>query len=153
MKTLAETPAHLLSLVLLAEPFVAATTAGQTVAFVDDGRQNVAEETAFREAGFFARVLPPLEAKTVSQGAGRGVVDVGLAVRLAVNPGWTNSAGENAPADIWTLIQNVKAQVLGWDPPAVERERYQLGETALSLDLSDPGQLAYLLFFQKRCAF
>lgn len=127
---------------------VATSFAGSPLkAIKDDGHQHDAEQALLRTAGYHATVLPLLDADLIGEGAGASIIDAGLAIRVAVNPAITPTP------DAYALIREVKQTLTSWDPPKNEAERYRVADKAFIIDDTDPGEIAYILFFTKRCVF
>jgi hypothetical protein len=114
----------------------------------DDGKQQKDEQTALNAAGHAVTVLPLLDGDLVDQGKDEAIVRVGVAVRVAINP-------EKATKDIYALITDAKGAVIGYDGGTVKNpnNRFKLAERTMTLDPTDPGLLAYILFFDKLATF
>jgi hypothetical protein len=128
--------------------FAASGATPAEAVLVDDGKQETAENTALLAAGHVVTVLPILDGETIDQGGDKALVNVGVAVRIAINP-------EKATKNVYQLIADAKAAVLGYDGGTVKhpKNRFSLAQKAFTIDGSDPGLLAYILFFEKRCVF
>jgi len=114
---------------------------------LDDGHTQNLQANALRDYGFYALILPLLDGDLVQQGGPRATVDVGIAVRVAVNP-----TKEGVP-HVTTLMTEVKETLLAWAPPALAKERYRIAEKAFVLTQDDAGEFAYNLFFVKQAVF
>lgn len=102
------------------------------------GEENEVAEAALR-TGLCVTVLPPLDANFRDKAAGKTILDVGLALRLAVNPRPTN-------LNIFTLINDAVMAVS--KPTRNSDNGFTLADAALRIDDAERGALAYHLFFQ-----
>lgn len=145
---------HARDIVATAEPFASEATEGIPLVHKDTGNIYEAEQRSLLHKGYYATVLPLLDGDQVAQGGSTGVIDAGVAVRVAINPAGTqdqsNSGAYIPPKDIYQLVKAVKQTLLGWKK-LVEAERYKLAQKCFLIDDTDPGELAYVLFFTKRC--
>lgn len=128
--------------------FAASGETPAEVVLIDDGKQQPAEDAALLERGHAVTVLPILDGETIDQGVDEAVVSAGVAVRVAINP-------ETATKNIYQLIADAKQAVIGYDGGTVRNpnNRFKVAQKAFTIDGSDPGLLAYILFFEKRCVF
>jgi hypothetical protein len=109
----------------------------------DDGTKFPEEEDALRNTGHCVTVLPLLDGQTVGNATGSAILSVSIAVRVAINP-------ELATLDIYEMVSQVIAAVLNYGL-ANKQDRFELarGAKCFTVDDSDPGLMAYIVFFDK----